>query len=1239
MKINKYLICSVLIAFILFIIPFFWLKPGEMDIGGDSTRLFFYDPISYLKTQILYGTTTSGIGGEAASYFVLPFIILLAVIKFVVSSPTIVIAVLNGIKLSIGYIICYFILKELAGRKSVPPSFSVEVSSMLAGAFYVLAPPLIYSGWERSILSHIQIFINPLIFLLLLKYLNTNKKIYLICTLLITFIFSSNFSYFAAPGFFAFFPLTIIFLFIYQKYINLQAFPYKPFFVSCLVFLLLQLFHLGPHILSLVTVDSDINKSVFAPNTIFNLGLDYFVATAANIKVSISLFGLAQLQDITIFSFGYVLFPLLLLVGIFKGKSKLLLITAIFFLITLFFVTANITDTGFLFYKLLFRVPGFKMFRNFYGQWVFVYIFFFALLLGQSLVIVINGLKKIYINILVISIILILINSAFPLLSGSITHSINTQSKNIKQSIVMDPSFEQVINSIRSLPIDGKILSFPFTGPGYQLFAGKDGGAYVGPSTFSYLAGKNDFTGYAGMGPYGQKFIEYVRNKDFDSVNNMMALLNIKYIFYNSDPYIYDDNFPAYPYDFIRDYMPKTQDGYKKLLTHFPIDQTQALKQGLFNLYPIQTNYLPHIYTTSNLLYATFPDTLVLNAQLNQDIKNAVFDIKESKNTSDSVILEAEPDNPLQVLQDNYHLHHHEPFVSIELKDYFYPLVLVKEKFQLWRSRRNHDRFLDFSLYFLTKRILELQKWGEALPVISHPVPPPKIGELFSIGRYNSWEASLSRYESGVNTLNEWINKNKLSDSALIVDKIKISEQFVQHKNILYKLLQNSQKKAVESHYLQGEIDAMFFRLYKTLNLMEADPSLFAYNLQIPDKYENSTFDAFIQYDQSESSPNLLHNSIPIQMELDGQKIEQKLFSISSKLQKLGTASLKKTGLTHFFVTIPKQSVDLRDESWSSSGYSNQVGKTDSLLLLNTPGDNSGGLVRQIKNWAPRKQFVITFDYNTHGSNVIFRLFDKVSVNEDGSDTRQHVYSDHSLSSYDWSSHQLIVYTDAKSTAGYIQFLNNTKNTNVKIDIRNLSIVEINYPKIFFVKKSDKTTININLPIIKFTKINPTKYQVDITNARNPYVLIFLEAYHAGWKLTDISTNASGLYSGIMRSLGRVLLTLSKVVSRGPVDDQFVAAEYFDGTVAEGKHVNSFFDKRNFLSWGKEIIAANKHKRVNGYANAWAIEPADVQSRSAYTLILETSSQNYFYIYLVVSCLTFFGILAYAAVLLFRKQK
>lgn len=77
--IKKY--APLIITFILFLIPFFWLKPGEIDLGGDTSRLYYYDPAGYFQTNILYNVVSSGIGGEFLSYQFFPYMLFLIALK------------------------------------------------------------------------------------------------------------------------------------------------------------------------------------------------------------------------------------------------------------------------------------------------------------------------------------------------------------------------------------------------------------------------------------------------------------------------------------------------------------------------------------------------------------------------------------------------------------------------------------------------------------------------------------------------------------------------------------------------------------------------------------------------------------------------------------------------------------------------------------------------------------------------------------------------------------------------------------------------------------------------------------------------------------------------------------------------------------------------------------------------------------------------------------------------------
>ena len=102
-----------LITSFLFFLPFFWFKPGEMDLGGDSSRLYFYDPLGYLTNYAFYGISPSAFGAENIGFFMVPFVGLLFCLKLIFSSPTFLIASFHGMSFSLAFLSCYFIVKDL----------------------------------------------------------------------------------------------------------------------------------------------------------------------------------------------------------------------------------------------------------------------------------------------------------------------------------------------------------------------------------------------------------------------------------------------------------------------------------------------------------------------------------------------------------------------------------------------------------------------------------------------------------------------------------------------------------------------------------------------------------------------------------------------------------------------------------------------------------------------------------------------------------------------------------------------------------------------------------------------------------------------------------------------------------------------------------------------------------------------------------------------------------------------
>jgi len=274
-----------------------------------------------------------------------------------------------------------------------------------------------------------------------------------------------------------------------------------------------------------------------------------------------------------------------------------------FFIATLFFITANITNIGFELYKSLFNFSFFSIFRNYYGQFFFVHFFFLTLLIGQSLFYILIFLKSIKLKIITYSFILLLILvNAIPFIRGDMINLIWNKGEKVefKIPIKIDPEYEKVLDYIRNTQKDGKYLVLPLTESFNQVLRGTQGGVYIGTPTISYLTGKSNFSGYQILFPFSQTFIELVKAKDYDTFKILLSILNIKYIFYNSDDvYKY---FPHFPYEHVRNFMPQDHNSYIEFLEN--IDAQKKLSINKYHIYELNDNsYLPHIYIAKRTLY------------------------------------------------------------------------------------------------------------------------------------------------------------------------------------------------------------------------------------------------------------------------------------------------------------------------------------------------------------------------------------------------------------------------------------------------------------------------------------------------------------------------------------------------------------------------------------------------------------------------------------------------------------
>jgi len=188
-------------------------------------------------------------------------------------------------------------------------------------------------------------------------------------------------------------------------------------------------------------------------------------------------------------------------------------------------------------------------------------------------------------------------------------------------------------------------------------------------------------------------------------------------------------------------------------------------------------------------------------------------------------------------------------------------------------------------------------------------------------------------------------------------------------------------------------------------------------------------------------------------------------------------------------------------------------------------------------------------------------------------------------------------------------------------------------------------------PVLEFKKINPAKYRIRVHSANKEFPLVFSESYHDGWRGYAVSTpdvkneklNISGykildgnnddqadkselsnyINNGWISTLGdRIEKTIqhkkwdfeqkeTSYVEKYKID--FISKNFQDTIQNENLPNGHFFEcwlpemlgeknDRFFSSIQNNNIAQipdDKHLMVNGYANAWIINPADICNNSA----------------------------------------
>ena len=589
----------LLTALFFFVVPFFWFQPGFVDLGGDAGKLYLYDPLN--SALNLFKNQNAA---WATMYSMLSYEIFLSLIHRIVISPTSMVALEHGLQLSLGFYSMYLIIKKLFLLTSKSnDNVVMYIASMLGGIVYVALVTKV--GWPISMQTQNQIFLNPLTFYLLLNLFTTFYIYDVIMFLLLTILYGGNFGYTSMPQIMSFFPLAIIFIFLLLKFVRRATLPWKQLLMIGVLFVGIHAYHLVPTLATIMDTGSATFNSIFSEETIQNSAVNYFDVNHLSLgSISTELFQPSKWNGQNVFIF---IIPLITIMGFLRKPSKLLWLLGVFFAITFFLVSANITLIGERFYRILFYIPGFKMFRSFDEKWYFVYSFFYGLLFSVSFYHLLEQKRKILISFFGFLVVVSIGFRIYPFLKGESVNVTHYQSNNVSTNFEMDPDLVESVNYIRKIPNNGNFLTLPLTFPYFQVAYGLKGGAYSGVSIVLNLGGKKDYPGFWSFGMYKDSIFNSLQQENLTSVTQLLSLLNVRYIFWNRDTRIME-NFPGYPYIYGGDKyddkekipLIKNQNSYANVLERLPI--TKIFEKGYYQIFEIKDDYIrPTIYIPDSL--------------------------------------------------------------------------------------------------------------------------------------------------------------------------------------------------------------------------------------------------------------------------------------------------------------------------------------------------------------------------------------------------------------------------------------------------------------------------------------------------------------------------------------------------------------------------------------------------------------------------------------------------------------
>jgi len=1181
--------------FALLLLPFY--KDGKMILGGEGS---YYTDFSLITKNFGYSWLNYAVGIFTTS---LNYVFHLSFLQCLINDERIINFVMIYSLYFLPFLAAYLLCLELK-LKPLP--------SLLVALFYLSNPFMVNFLKSINQWNMLAAYILPAFFLIILKFYNRPRLLFFFFGLHSLFFAFTN----ANPPTMVLYQIAVVFFVVFASLYKEKKFCLKTIVGKyCLVLSSFFLFNFW-WIINWFYVLPDAQQGYSKEFAISWLrGSRQFIPALWR---TLNLTGLLQYPinpeyDYFARHYSYFFTPIILAIPILiiiyflfrKNLGRKYHLVLGLMLLVVGFLSKGVNGSfGSVYEFMVMNLPFFSIFKSAAEKWGTLFIF----LLTLYLIFIFRELKKDRLYSLIVTLLTIyILYSAVPFVTGNFLTDYKYNDVVIGSKRFLDkPEYKELKNKLNNDLEQYRVLSLPGSW-NYQVALQIEGKKfYTGNDPILSNTNKPFLTPYSGS--WTQRFGVLYDKISHPDYLKLLGLYNLKKIVINKD---------MYPWF-----------GFREKESILELEETfsplsLSLKNEAISLYDVGDNFLPRFYVPTQITYSPqstqyeLPELVSFNdisqrpgffISPYEKIKEGdKFENNLAKENANQIILAGE----LQSAIDEERLRAGIrgmnpggvlfPYARWKPGSLIYPYILKKEEKTKNQFLNQPEELLRQDLFFAGKRIFEIQRWDREL----------NDKDFLDV---------LGRYEQEMNGTIKNLEKIRITgkDTFWLLAEIEVS--FEAFKGRLLDVVEGDFGKQSQRLKLAQETTE---RIDKRIKTVLKNYSQARYYFEVPEEGE---YEVLLEKNEGISDWKI-ENVSPKEEEKFTLGITDSPALPAGEQEEKAWLSFGKQKFNkgEYILVLNQTPADnLLTENWNVLKSNVETGEVTRLFSeMNTPT-----AWQEIKNWEPETVYKLSFKYKSSAGRLKLSLIEEKSridttwfdkgVLDELPDKTNVLLEEELISKNpsEWEEYSIVVSSgrNAKNAKLFISS-ESEKEKLSEVEFKEATLTKIIEPKM--VLRKDKSQSDSNVPQITFQKINPTKYVLEITNASQPYFLVFSESLHRGWQA----------YVSKIANCELRITNLDGIVG-----------SYFGGEIKEARQADNWFDKKFYETWREKALPDDRHLLMNGYANSWYITPEDAENQGNYQIIIEYWPQRLLYLGIGVTLAVIIGSLVIGVLKYVKKS-